>query len=225
MTTRTQFDEKLADYYKKIMYMGTLVERYILDVSDAFASSDVEAARALMETDSKIDELQVEIEQESVMLLLLEAPVARDLRKIVTSIKVVSDLERIGDYAVHLAKLCVKGDQTLYPRFVPRIAAMARSGGAMIRDSLTAYIEDDERLAMETAARDAEIDAQKKQIIAELIMLQPKKEAEMRQIYRYLSISKDLERLGDHITTICEWVIFTVKGEIVDLNRMSKTGE
>ncbi|HNY17293.1 MAG TPA: phosphate signaling complex protein PhoU [Treponemataceae bacterium] len=225
MTTRTQFSEKLADYYKKIMYMGTLVERYILDVSDAFASSDVEAAKALFETDRKIDELQVEIEQESVMLLLLEAPVARDLRKIVTSIKVVSDLERIGDYAAHLAKLCVKGDQTLYPRFVPRIAAMARNGGAMIRDSLTAYIEDDERLAMETAARDAEIDAQKKQIIAELIMLQPTKEAEMRQIYRYLSISKDLERLGDHITTICEWVIFTVKGEIVDLNRMPKTGD
>ena len=225
MTTRTQFSEKLADYYKKIMYMGTLVERYILDVSDVFASSDVEAAKALIETDRKIDELQVEIEQESVMLLLLEAPVARDLRKIITSIKVVSDLERIGDYAAHLAKLCVKGDQTLYPRFVPRIAAMARSGGSMIRDSLTAYIEDDERLAMDTAARDAEIDAQKKQIIAELIMLQPKKEAEMRQIYRYLSISKDLERLGDHITTICEWVIFTVKGEIVDLNRMPKTGD
>ena len=225
MTTRTQFSEKLADYYKKIMYMGTLVERYILDVSDAFASGDAEAAKALIETDRKIDALQVEIEQESVMLLLLEAPVARDLRKIVTSIKVVSDLERIGDYAAHLAKLCVKGDQSLYPRFVPRIAAMARSGAAMIRDSLTAYIEDDERLAMETAARDVEIDTQKKQIIAELIMLQPTKEAEMRQIYRYLSISKDLERLGDHITTICEWVIFTVKGEIVDLNRMPKTGD
>jgi phosphate transport system protein len=225
MTTRTQFSEKLADYYKKIMYMGTLVERYILDVSDAFASGDAEAAKALIETDRKIDALQVEIEQESVMLLLLEAPVARDLRKIVTSIKVVSDLERIGDYAAHLAKLCVKGDQSLYPRFVPRIAAMARSGAAMIRDSLTAYIEDDERLAMDTAARDVEIDTQKKQIIAELIMLQPTKEAEMRQIYRYLSISKDLERLGDHITTICEWVIFTVKGEIVDLNRMPKTGD
>lgn len=225
MTTRTQFTDKLSEYYSKIMYMGSLVERYILDVTDAFSSGDTEAAKALIETDRKIDALQVEIETESVMLLLLEAPVARDLRKIVTSIKVVSDLERIGDYAAHLAKLGVKGDPSLYPRFVPRIAAMARNGAAMIRDSLTAYIEDDEELATKTAARDAEIDAQKKEIIAELIMLHPKGEDEMRQIYRYISISKDLERLGDHITTICEWVIFTVKGELIDLNRMPKLGE
>ena len=225
MTTRTQFTDKLSEYYSKIMYMGSLVERYILDVTDAFSSGDTEAAKALIETDRKIDALQVEIETESVMLLLLEAPVARDLRKIVTSIKVVADLERIGDYAAHLAKFCVKGDPALYPRFVPRIAAMARNGAAMIRDSLTAYIEDDEELATKTAARDAEIDAQKKEIIAELIMLHPKGEDEMRQIYRYISISKDLERLGDHITTICEWVIFTVKGEIIDLNRMPKLGE
>jgi phosphate transport system protein len=225
MTTRTQFNEKLAEYYGKIMYMGTLVERYILDVTDAFVSGDVEAARELIAADRKVDELQVAIEQESVMLLLLEAPVARDLRKIVTSIKVVSDLERVGDYAAHLAKLCVKGDNTLFPRFVPRIAAMARNGAAMIRDSLTAYIDDDEALAVATAARDAEIDAQKKEIIGELIMLQPKGEDEMRQIYRLISIGKDLERLGDHITTICEWVIFTVKGEIVDLNRMPKREE
>ena len=80
MTTRTQFDEKLADYYKKIMYMGTLVERYILDVSDAFASSDVEAARALMETGSKIGALPVEIEEERVRLLLLDGPGAPGLR-------------------------------------------------------------------------------------------------------------------------------------------------
>lgn len=225
MTTRTQFGDKLSEYYKKILYMGTLVEQFIIDVTDALVSGDADAARALIETDKKIDALQVEIEQESVMLLLLEAPVARDLRKIVTSIKVVSDLERIGDYGVHLAKFAAKGNPSLFPRFLPRIAAMARNGASMIRDSLTSYIEDDENLARETASRDAEIDAQKKQIIAELIMLQPKNEVEMRQIYRYLSISKDLERLGDHITTICEWVIFTVKGDIIDLNRMPKSDE
>ncbi len=71
----------------------------------------------------------------------------------------------------------------------------------------------------------AEIDALKKEIIGELIMLQPKNESEMKQIYRYLSICKDLERLGDHITTICEWVIFTISGEIVDLNRTAKTAD
>lgn len=225
MPLRTQFEEKLSAYYQNIMYMGTLVERFLLDVTDAFSSSDAEKARELIETDRKIDELQVQLEQESVMLLLLQAPVARDLRKIVTSIKIVANLERIGDYSVHLAKLTVKGDASLYPRFIPRIAAMARNGALMIRDSLTAYIKDDEELAKETAAHDAAIDAQKKEIIGELIMLQPKNEVEMKQIYRYLSICKDLERLGDHSMTICEWVIFTVSGEIVDLNRTAKNAD
>jgi phosphate transport system protein len=225
MTTRSQFDEKLSAYYQNIMYMGTLVEQFLLDSIDALSANDVEKARALIETDRKIDEMQISLEQESVMLLLLQAPVAKDLRKIVTSIKVVANLERIGDYAVHLAKLTVKGDQNLFPRFIPRIAGMARNGALMIRDSLTAYINDDETLAKETALRDTEIDTQKKTIIGELIMLKPDSEKAMKQVYRYISICKDLERLGDHITTICEWVIFTVSGEIVDLNRTAKNPE
>lgn len=219
---QTHFEEKLSAYYQNIMYMGTTVEQFLIDVIDAYGGNDPERARSLIEVDQKIDAQQVALEQESVMLLLLQAPVAGDLRKIVTSIKIVANLERIGDYAVHLAKFAVKGDRGLFPQFVPRIAEMAKRASLMIRESLTAYIKDDEDLAMATARQDDEIDAMKKAIIADLIMLQPKNEAEMKQIYRYISICKDLERLGDHITTICEWVIFTVKGEIIDLNRTSQ---
>lgn len=222
---QTHFEEKLSAYYQNIMYMGTMVEQYLGDVIDAYGAADVDRARTLVGADAAIDAKQVALEQESVMLLLLQAPVAGDLRKIVTSIKIVANLERIGDYASHLAKFAVKGDRTLFPQFVPRIADMAKRASRMIRDSLTAYINDDETLAQSTAKLDEEIDAAKKSIINELIMLQPKNETEMRQIYRYLSICKDLERLGDHITTICEWVIFTVRGEIVDLGRASRAGE
>lgn len=222
---QTHFEDKLSAYYQNIMYMGSMVEQFLMDVIDSYSANDAARAKELIEDDRKIDAKQVELEQESIMLLLLQSPVAGDLRKIITSIKIVANLERIGDYAVHLAKLAVKGNRALFPQFVPRIADMARSATRMIRDSLTAYINDDEALAMETAKRDDEIDAMKKQIISDLIMLQPKDELEMKQVYRYLSICKDLERLGDHITTICEWVIFTVKGEIVDLNRTSKSPE
>ncbi len=218
----THFEEKLSAYYQNIMYLGTMVERYLVDVIDAYSANDTERSRELIAEDDNIDKKQVELEQESVMLLLLQAPVASDLRKIVTSIKIVANLERVGDYAAHLAKFTVKGNRTLYPQFVPRIADMAKRATRMIRDSLTAYINDDEALAMATARLDEEIDAAKKSIINELIMLQPKDETEMRQVYRYLSICKDLERLGDHITTICEWVIFTVRGEIVDLGRNAR---
>ncbi len=225
MTTRTQFDDKLSAYYQNIMYMGTLVEQLLLDATGVFSAGDAARAKELIPTDEKIDEMQLKLDEESVNLLLLQAPVGKDLRKIVTSIKVVANLERVGDYAVHLLKLTAKGDPSLYPRFTPRVAAMARGGALMIRDSLTAYINDDDALAKQTAAKDGEIDAQKKKIIGELIMLKPENEKEMRQIYRYLSICKDLERLGDHITTICEWVIFAVSGEIVDLNRTSSNPE
>ncbi len=225
MPGRSQFDEKLRILYQDTIYLGTMVEEYLKDVIEAFSAGDTETARALIERDKKIDEMQIKMEQESVMLLLLEAPVAKDLRKIITSVKIFANLERIGDYACHLAKLTVKGDRTLFPQFVEPIAGMARSGAEMIRESLTAYIEDNEVLAMKTAASDASIDKAKKSIIAQLIMLTPANEAEMKQIYRYLSICKDLDRLGDHITSICEWGVFTVRGEIVDLGKLMKPEE
>jgi phosphate transport system protein len=131
-------------------------------------------------------------------------------------------LERIGDYACHLAKLAVKGDREIYKDFIEPISTMAKSGAMMIRNSITAYIEDNEPLALETAKKDAEIDHFKKNIISHLLLQNPQNEAEMKQLYRYISICKDLERLGDHITTICEWVVFTVRGEMVDLGKMKE---
>ena len=218
MTARSQFDEELSAYYRDIMYMGTMVEQFLLEVVDAFVAGDAEASRKLLEKDLLIDGMQTELEKKSVLLLLLQSPVAKDLRKIITSIKIVADLERIGDYTVHLAKLGFKTNPGLYARFIPRIAEMARTGASMIRDSLTAYIGDDAELAKATAARDDRMDALKKEIVAEPATLKPSDEKEMRQIFRYFSICKDLERLGDHTTTICEWVVFSVNGEKVILN-------
>lgn len=217
---RTQFDEKLRSYYNSTICLGTMVEEYLSKCIAAFRSGDKKAAESLIPEDKRIDRMQLDLEQESVGLLLLQAPVAGDFRKIITSIKIFANLERIGDYACHLAKLTVKSDRGLFPEFVEPISRMAMSGAGMIRDSITAYIEDNERLAMDTAAKDSALDAAKKQIVSRLIRLSPGGEAEMRQVYRYISICKDLERLGDHVTTICEWVVFTVSGKILDLGRL-----
>jgi phosphate transport system protein len=225
MTTRTGLDGKLAAYYRDILYMGTMVEEFLLDATSAFEEGDGSRAMDLVARDEEVDAMQARLEGESVTLLLLQSPVARDLRKIVTSIKVLANLERIGDYAVHLAKLTAKKDPSVYAKYVPRIAEMARAGAGMIRDSITAYIEDDESRATATASRDAEIDARKKELIRELLAERPTAEAEMRQLYRFLSIAKDLERLGDHVTTICEWVVFAVRGDIVDLGRAARQAE
>ena len=219
---RIAFDEKLQKYYQNTMYMGTMTEEYLVACIDVFSKNDIEHAKTLIAEDKKIDKLQLDMEQETISLLLLQAPVAGDLRKIITSIKIFANLERIGDYACHLAKLTAKADPFLYPEFREPIAQMALAASHMIRDSLTAYISDDEQLAKQTAAKDAEIDAAKKNLIGKLIMLSPSNEQEMKQVYRYISICKDLERLGDHITTICEWVVFTVSGKIIDLGKMSK---
>lgn len=219
---RTQFDEKLEQYFQDTIFLGTMVEEYLLSCIDAFYQGDVLKAKKLVKQDKKIDEMQLKLEQDSIMLLLLQAPVAKDLRKIVTSIKIFANLERIGDYACHLAKLAVKGDREIYKDFIEPISTMAKSGAMMIRNSITAYIEDNEPLALETAKKDAEIDRFKKNIISHLLLQNPQNEVEMKQLYRYISICKDLERLGDHITTICEWVVFTVRGEIVDLGKMKE---
>lgn len=217
---KTIFDTKLEAYYQDSIYFGTLIEEYFNDCINAFIAQDVKRAKALIKADKKNDEMQLTLEEQSIRLLALQAPVASDLRKIVTSIKIFANLERIGDYAKHLAKLTVKTDRSLFPDFAEPISSMAQQGASMIRDSITAYIHDDEKLALETAKKDSEIDAFKKSIIAKLIMLEPKNDVEMKQIYRYISIAKDLERLGDHITTICEWVVFASRGEILDLGHL-----
>jgi len=220
LTVKTAFDVKLESYYQDSIYYGTLIEEYFNNCINAFVSKDVKQAKELIQADKKNDEMQLNLEEQSIRLLALQAPVASDLRKIVTSIKIFANLERIGDYAKHLAKLTVKTDFTLFSEFTDPISSMAQQGSSMIRDSITAYIKDDEKLALETAKKDNEIDKFKKSIIARLIMLQPKNDVEMKQIYRYISIAKDLERLGDHITTICEWVVFVSRGEILDLGHL-----
>lgn len=219
---RIAFDEKLRSFYQNAILMGSLTEEYLSSCIEAFSKNDVERARKLIDEDKKIDKMQLELEQESVAILLLQAPVAGDLRKIITSIKIFANLERIGDYACHLAKLTTRTSPTLFAEFREPISRMALAASRMIRDSMTAYINNDEALARQTAALDDEIDLAKKRLIADLIMSAPSNEEEMRQIYHYLSICKDLERLGDHITTICEWVVFTVSGEIIDLGNISR---
>lgn len=220
MNVRTQFEEKLTVYHQEAIYFGTRVEEYLLECIDAFEKGDEKKARKLIKEDKSIDEMQMALEQKSIMLLALEAPVAHDLRKIITSIKIFANLERIGDYACHLAKLTIKKDRKIFSEFITPIAKMAYLGATMIRGSMSAYIDDNEMLAMETADKDKKINKQKKQIIAKLIKLNPKNNHEMRQIYRYISICKDLERLGDHIITICEWIVFSIRGEIVDFGNL-----
>ncbi|OJF76647.1 MAG: phosphate transport system regulatory protein PhoU [Treponema sp. CETP13] len=225
MTGKTIFDSKLEAYYQDAIYFGTLIEEYFNNCIQAFVTQDVKQAKELIKADKKNDEMQLALEEKSIRLLALQSPVASDLRKIVTSIKIFANLERIGDYAKHLAKLTVKTNRALFPEFVEPVASMAQQASAMIRDSITAYINDDEILALDTAKKDNEIDKLKKSIIAKLIMLQPKNDVEMKQVYRYISIAKDLERLGDHITTICEWVVFASRGEILDLGHLVNSDE
>ena len=107
---RIAFDEKLQKYYQNTMYMGTMTEEYLVACIDAFSKNDIEHAKTLIAEDKKIDKMQLDMEQESISLLLLQAPVAGDLRKIITSIKIFANLERIGDYASHLAKRTAKAD-------------------------------------------------------------------------------------------------------------------
>ena len=125
MIGKTIFDTKLEAYYQDSIYFGTLIEEYFNDCINAFVTQDVKQAKELIKADKKNDEMQLALEEQSIRLLALQAPVASDLRKIVTSIKIFANLERIGDYAKHLAKLTIKSDRNLYPEFVDLVASMA----------------------------------------------------------------------------------------------------
>jgi phosphate transport system protein len=144
--------------------------------------------------------------------------VARDLRELVTVFKVTDNLERAGDHAVHLAKAAIKLAGEPPFRQVDRLARMAEIECGMIRGAVDAYLNMDAEKAKKVAAEDDSVDAEHKQLVREVLELMRERPDQVERASRLLTTSGFLERLGDHMTNICEAVVFMVEGRHVELN-------
>ncbi len=208
----------MEELNKEILMMGVYVEEALKKAIDALKNQDVNLAEEVIKEDERINALEIELFDKVAIVLATEQPVATDLRHLMGAIRIITDLERAGDYAVHIAEGAVRlaGETYLTPlRQIPEAGDEARQ---MLRDALTAFVNSDEGLAREVAARDDILDKLHKKLLKKMLKYMNKDdEADIEQATTLISLARFLERLGDHVTNICEWVIYSKTGEHVEL--------
>lgn len=211
---RIRFDEQLKQLNKEMINMGTMIEKSIGDAVKALMKQDVELAQKVMAGDEEINRTERKIEDLCLRLLLQQQPVARDLRNISAALKMVTDMERIGDHATDISELAIVLSEKKYVKKLDHIEEMARETMVMLIQSLEAYVEKDLDKAQKVIAHDDVIDDLFEEVKQELIELIRNHADEGEQAVDLLMVTKYFERIGDHVTNIAEWVIFSITGQI-----------
>jgi phosphate transport system protein len=209
------FHEELDGLKQTLLAMGALVEDQIRRVMRALIERDEGLATDVMERDRRVNAYDVEIDEKCVELLALYQPTAGDLRFITTAMKIVTDLERIGDQAVNIAQRALELNQE--PQLKPYIdlPRMAEKAQRMVKDALDAFVGRDTALARDVCARDNEVDALKEQLFRELLTYMLADPKTISRAIRLVLISRFLERVADHATNIAEMVIYMVESKMV----------
>lgn len=218
MQTRIHFVEELSRLNRDILTMGMKVEENFRKALEALRSRDEELAREAKAGDALVNALQLKIEDQAAVLIATQQPVAHDLRELVAVFKVTHNLERAGDHATHLAKLAIKFREEPAFRQIETLAEMVERCCAMIRGAVDAYLNNDVAKAREVAAMDGEVDRLNKEVVKDVIELIRERPEQVDRATRLLTNAGYLERVGDHMTNICEAVVFMVEGEHVELN-------
>lgn len=210
---RIHFDEQLAQLNKEIIDMGTLVEQAIGKAIEALIQRDVDKAHDAMESDEEIDTKERTIESLCLHLLLQQQPVARDLRTISAALKMITDMERIGDHATDISELAIVLTDMPNIEQLTHIERMAKETMVMLIQGLEAYVEKNYDKAEEVIAHDDVIDKLFLQVKGELIDIIQKDSNCANQAADLLMVAKYFERIGDHATNIAEWAIFSITGK------------
>jgi phosphate transport system protein len=182
------------------------------------ALKDAEAAEEVKAGDAVVDAMQLKIEDQAAILIATQQPVARDLRELVTIFKITGNLERMGDYTVHIARAAVKLSREPPFRSLEHLERMAETGKEMLRAAVAAYLSQDPQSARAAAALDDRIDAEHKALTREVPELMKEHPKMINKAILLLKTSGFLERLGDRITNICEDVIYMVESKHEELN-------
>jgi phosphate transport system protein len=215
---RTHLDAALASIRQDLLEMGTRVEENLTSALGALKTGDQELAKRAKKGDEAVNALLVKIEDEAARLIATQQPVAGDLRMLLTLFKVTNNLERVGDHAKHLAKTAKKLSEDPWGRPLDRLERMAERGIAMTRASLDAFLARDAAKAREAASMDDLIDVEHKAFSRETLDYLRERPDRVEQGMRLLATSGYLERLGDHLTNVCEAVVFMTEGTHVELN-------
>ena len=209
---RNRFDEQLHTLNHELLEMGALIERAIRSATDALVKQDVEAALQAIAADKEVDQAERDIESLCLKLLLQQQPVARDLRLISSALKMITDMERIGDQASDIAELVIYLSKEPYIKELTHLPQMAENAIRMVSGALDAYVREDVVLAQQVMDMDDRIDMLFVTVKDELIALIRNDAAAGSQAIDLLMIAKYYERIGDHAQNIAEWVEYALTG-------------
>lgn len=208
---RSRFDEQLATLNKELIEMGALCEEAIADAAKALMTADEKTAAKVEPLEAEINQKERDIESLCLKMLLQQQPVARDLRQISAALKMITDLERIGDQASDIAEIITFIDKKAGVDCEP-ICLMAEATIRMVTESIDAFIKRDVGIAQQAIAHDDTVDDYFLKVKRSLINMIAQRPADGEHALDLLMIAKYFERIGDHAVNIAEWVIFSVTG-------------
>ena len=215
---RNRFDRQLSTLNDELIEMGSMIEKSIETAIKALVNQDVDLARHAIEADEEIDRQERIIEDLCLKLLLQQQPVAKDLRLISSALKMITDMERIGDHASDISEITIALADQPYIKKLEHIQQMAKETMSMLVGSIEAFVDKDLEKANEVIKRDDVVDDLFDKVKKELIQMIHENADKGEQAADLLMVAKYMERIGDHATNISEWVIFSITGEHKSMN-------
>jgi phosphate transport system protein len=217
MEIRTFFHKRLRDIQDEILVMGSMVSKHTLRSIDALKSRDLDSAHQIIADDQKVNDKRFEIEEQCIALVATQQPMASDLRIIVAVLNIITEIERIGDYAAGIAKVVIMiGDEPPLKPLVD-IPRMAEQAVDMLRRSLNALVNRDAEAARKIAMEDEGVDHLYDQVFRELLTFMAEDPRTITRATRLMWVAHNLERSADRVTNICERVVFIVTGKMEEI--------
>lgn len=219
MIVRKNLDSEMNLLKEKLKNMGLLAQEAFIHSIEALTKQDTVLASRLISEDAEINQLEEEIEELVVKIIASQQPVASDLRKIMSAIKIATSIERIGDFAVDICKAVLQMSEWRELHSMEDIVTMAQIVQNMIQESLEAFVQEDVQLALETSKQDDQVDALYSKTVQDLLKTMLSEPQSMDQIIQLAFIARYIERIADHVTNILEAILYSVKGKRINLNQ------
>lgn len=215
---RDTFHQELREIEESVITMATMVESEIARAMQALTQRDVALAEGVVTSDGEVNEMQRTIRSRCINVIALQAPVARDLRELITVQLVINELERMGDHAVGISKQTLRIRDYETSPIAYELSELAKLVREQVRACIQAFVDVNVQQAREICVKDDEVDQQYRTIFNEVLGLMTRDSASVPVATSLLFIAHDLERIGDRVTNICEDVVYMVTGEIEELN-------
>ena len=214
---RKTFENEIQQLKEDVLQLGSMVEQAILDSVEALKKRDVKASEKVFQEDQQINQKRFDIENKLMVLIATQQPMARDLRLLASTMEIISELERMGDYAKGIANINIRmGDAPLLKPLID-VPRMAQIGADMLRRALIAFVNEDVEMGKSIPIQDDEVDALYNQVYHELMMFIIQDPKSIERANWLLWVAHNLERVADRVTNICERTVFIVTGEMKEI--------